>query len=724
MDPVAPHLDDPRLLGRHSAGEPKVPEKLRPEDVRYWAASALSGVGAAAAEFAAKAPVLRPGRAKVVQEVKVRAAKSKEAEIVGLLREGMFVTVHEVCTKSAHVEYAVTGLTGWVTLSKNSEPVLKEDAWAPRPSVKKAQDKNWQQVASWVKSAKGQPDLVLGLRGEAYFLLPGKDGGAIRNFALKAECTHLGCLASWNRVGNKFVCPCHGSQYDENGSVLKGPAPNSLALAHVELTETQQAFYLVLRTGGHFPSTFLYASCPAICVPQQVRRGAGVEVQPAAGQLSPGGLEKQGMVLGADSVLLPQAVRATRHPRLAVWWKGGFLTPAFRVARFNANVCSLLHAEASDMLEEVQMKNHHLRAALSKSPWPILKCFSSNGQTCSLPLRAERRDFPQLPSKARLAYLAGFFDGDGCVSCRQDLSGCYLHVGQSFDQAEVLMLFYETFGGSITLQFGGMGLRKPVLQWVACGQSARHATQLLAPHSITKQKQLLLAAQWPEAKSDRKDCKTELRALKEYDSAVAGPCSWEYCAGFFDAEGCIHQKCGGVSLVLHLEQKHPRVLECLREFLAQSLGKDATVRKAGGSAHVLRICGLTSCKQILERLLAARLLCKAEQAKLALGLTTETAAQVDAEIGRLTGNQKFGKRLDAAGQERARKIATTQAQAARFRKGGQLAEARAKLREVEVHKQEHELLKAVHENQQLLQYMSKLRSLHDDLWDGPFAHGM
>ncbi|CAE7942793.1 unnamed protein product [Symbiodinium necroappetens] len=107
------------------------------KDVRYWAASALSGVGAAAAEFAAKAPLLRPGRAKVVQEVKVRAAKSKEAEIVGLLREGMFVTVHEVCTKSAHVEYAVTGLTGWVTLSKNSEPVLKEDAWAPRPSVKK-----------------------------------------------------------------------------------------------------------------------------------------------------------------------------------------------------------------------------------------------------------------------------------------------------------------------------------------------------------------------------------------------------------------------------------------------------------------------------------------------------------------------------------------------------------------------------------------------------------
>ncbi|CAE7235896.1 unnamed protein product [Symbiodinium sp. CCMP2592] len=114
MDPVALHSDDPRLLGRRSAGGPKETEKPRPEE-----------------------PLLRPGRAKVVQEVKVRAAKSKEAEIVGLLREGMFVTIHEVCTKSAHVEYSVTGLTGWVTLSKNSEPVLKEDPWA-RPFVKKA----------------------------------------------------------------------------------------------------------------------------------------------------------------------------------------------------------------------------------------------------------------------------------------------------------------------------------------------------------------------------------------------------------------------------------------------------------------------------------------------------------------------------------------------------------------------------------------------------------
>ncbi|CAE7391726.1 unnamed protein product, partial [Symbiodinium sp. CCMP2456] len=391
---------------------------------------------------------------------------------------------------------------------------------------------------------------------------------------------------------------------------------------------------------------------------------------------------------------------------LVVWTSGCRSLALAGVAGPRAGKCFSLAAGDCDTLEEVRRKNKQLRVQLGKSPWPILKCFSANGRTYSLPLRAESRDLRRLPSEPVLAFMAGFFDGDGCVSCKSNLSGCFLQVPQSFDQTEILMLFHEIFGGSITLHSSGLGLRKPALRWVACGQSARNAAQLLARHSITKHKQLLLAAQWPEAKSDRKDCKAELRALKEYDSAVAGTCSWEYFSGFFDAEGCIKQPSGGASLELRIGQKHPRVLECLRDFLARSLGKDATLAKAGpgASVHLLWICGLTSCNQIMQHLLAAGLLCKAEQAKLVLGLTTETAAQVDAELGRLTGNQMFGKRLDAAGRQRAKKIAG----ARRHR-----AEAQAKLAE------EHELLNAVQENQQLLQYISKVQSLHDNSWEGP-----
>ena len=43
--------------------------------------------------------------------------------------------------------------------------------------------------------------------------------------------------------------------------------------------------------------TFLYATCPAICVPPKVRRGAGVEVQRAAGT---GGRVKSTGILGKD----------------------------------------------------------------------------------------------------------------------------------------------------------------------------------------------------------------------------------------------------------------------------------------------------------------------------------------------------------------------------------------------------------------------------------------
>jgi Rieske Fe-S protein len=45
--------------------------------------------------------------------------------------------------------------------------------------------------------------------------------------ALNGVCTHEGCTVS--RCANPiFVCPCHGSRYDHNGTVIQGPAPAAL----------------------------------------------------------------------------------------------------------------------------------------------------------------------------------------------------------------------------------------------------------------------------------------------------------------------------------------------------------------------------------------------------------------------------------------------------------------------------------------------------------------
>ena len=43
------------------------------------------------------------------------------------------------------------------------------------------------------------------------------------------SCTHLGCKLHWNTVERSWDCPCHGSRFDERGTVLHGPAVDDLS---------------------------------------------------------------------------------------------------------------------------------------------------------------------------------------------------------------------------------------------------------------------------------------------------------------------------------------------------------------------------------------------------------------------------------------------------------------------------------------------------------------
>ncbi len=42
--------------------------------------------------------------------------------------------------------------------------------------------------------------------------------------SLSAKCTHLGCTVAFGKSEELFYCNCHGSQFDINGKVIKGPA--------------------------------------------------------------------------------------------------------------------------------------------------------------------------------------------------------------------------------------------------------------------------------------------------------------------------------------------------------------------------------------------------------------------------------------------------------------------------------------------------------------------
>jgi cytochrome b6-f complex iron-sulfur subunit len=47
-------------------------------------------------------------------------------------------------------------------------------------------------------------------------------------YALSAVCTHLGCLTVWKPDAEVIACPCHGSTFHRDGSVIAGPAPRAL----------------------------------------------------------------------------------------------------------------------------------------------------------------------------------------------------------------------------------------------------------------------------------------------------------------------------------------------------------------------------------------------------------------------------------------------------------------------------------------------------------------
>jgi cytochrome b6-f complex iron-sulfur subunit len=49
-----------------------------------------------------------------------------------------------------------------------------------------------------------------------------------RYFAFTAVCTHMACVLSYHALNALLVCPCHGSTFELDGTVLTGPATRSL----------------------------------------------------------------------------------------------------------------------------------------------------------------------------------------------------------------------------------------------------------------------------------------------------------------------------------------------------------------------------------------------------------------------------------------------------------------------------------------------------------------
>lgn len=95
----------------------------------------------------------------------------------------------------------------------------------------------------------GTPLPVKGLPNTTYLVIT--EGPKFADYGIRPVCTHLGCTVKWREEQKRFVCPCHGSQYDPQGRVVKGPAKRPLPLVTVVVKQDQ--IRLIDRDSGFDP---------------------------------------------------------------------------------------------------------------------------------------------------------------------------------------------------------------------------------------------------------------------------------------------------------------------------------------------------------------------------------------------------------------------------------------------------------------------------------------
>jgi ubiquinol-cytochrome c reductase iron-sulfur subunit len=135
-------------------------------------------------------------------------------------------------------------LGGFTALGGIAALGAAKKTWDPLPSVKAAGftevdvskvPENELVTEKW----RGKPIFVLKKTKD----MPKDDRDIVvgndRFFIAIGLCTHLGCIPSYFPDQSKFICACHGGQFDASGKVLKAPPPSPLVIPPFKINGTK-----------------------------------------------------------------------------------------------------------------------------------------------------------------------------------------------------------------------------------------------------------------------------------------------------------------------------------------------------------------------------------------------------------------------------------------------------------------------------------------------------
>lgn len=74
-------------------------------------------------------------------------------------------------------------------------------------------------------------------QGEPVAVIRRPDSDGI--LAVSSLCTHQGCSVEWDGSAEVFACPCHGSKFNPDGSVVTGPATTPLESFEAKIEDDQ-----------------------------------------------------------------------------------------------------------------------------------------------------------------------------------------------------------------------------------------------------------------------------------------------------------------------------------------------------------------------------------------------------------------------------------------------------------------------------------------------------